>query len=196
MKKIKKKVMRKLNKVGIGVLKFIVAICAIVFICTILLWVYFIGMSLFFKYDKDSIKRYKDNAYKIYNEGICSQIYYWDSIEIESPDGKDKLNILESGIKSLNYPDLMKIVLKNNWGYSIEFSNSEFKIKKLFHYRDLKITVDKEHSRDITYYVYTQKMDWKRICKEFLALCIIVFLLFNFSGGLLILIDELKKKNI
>lgn len=108
----------------------------------------------------------------IYNEGmeeIISNSKY-DSITIESPNKSDREKILHNGLKYVNNTDLMKLKLENCWE-KVEFKENVFKVSIPPYIIYLKITVDKEHTDDITYYKYKQ-------CINYIVLIIYVVILF------------------
>lgn len=192
----KEKIVRKLNKVTSFILGCIGVAIFIAVIIIPIIWVIIVGMSFFMKYTPDTIKIYKEEAYAIANEGLQSQRNYYDNWIVSSPDRGDKIQIIESGIKNLKYPDLMQVFLNDNGMFAkIEFSNNEFKIVIPYQcfYRELKITIDKRHIDDISYYEVSQKILWKKIFTHLIVLIIACLLIFAILGMLVDLLNKLEK---
>lgn len=192
----KEKIVRKLSKVTSFILGCIGVAIFIAIITIPIIWVFSVGASFFMKYTPDTIKIYKEQAYAIANEGLQSQMYYYDNWIVSSPDGEDKIQIIESGIKNLKYPDLMQVFLNDNGMFDeIEFSNNEFKIVRPYQYfyRELKITVDKRHIDDISYYEASQKILWKKIFTHLLVLIVLIPGCLLIISKILDLSDKFKK---
>lgn len=126
-------------------------------------------------FDSKSIMNQKDIVYEIYNEGVESCKYHYDSITIESPNAEDKRIVFNEGLKNVKYSSLMKLELSNDYGKT-EFNKNEFKKYVDYNpFKYLKITVDKEHIDDITYYEHM-------VCinnKEFIKYTLIIFFAIN-----------------
>lgn len=189
-----KKIVRKLKSVLSNILKTISVIILIIFFGFATYWVIVVGASFFAKYSPDSIMNYKERAYEMYNEGLPGQrVRFYDSIMVSTPNVDDKLAAIERGIKYVQHTDLIQVVLEEKGIRSIKFSNNEFKIiESYMPYRELKITVDKEHITDISYYEYSQKISWKRIFTHLVVLIIIGFSIYCFSYILFCLGSELN----
>lgn len=188
----KEKIVRKLKNVTNSILCGIITVIFTAAIVLPICWVIFVGMCCFIKYDSETIMNAKERAYEIANEGLQSQRYRYNW-EISSPDGDDKIQIIESGIKNLKFPDLMKVSIRNDrTGWEFEFSNNEFKTVQVYIYRELKITVDKNDIDDISCYECSQKILWKKIFTHLLVLVIADILIFIFLALLNDLSNELE----
>lgn len=139
-----------------------------------------------------SIMNDKKDVYKIYNEGLQSIADSYDIITINSPNTNDKIVVFNEGLKNVEFPDLIKLNLKS-WSNIIEYSNNKFKSKNVLYYKYICITVDREHIDDISYYEYSEKIQWKIIFRDTIIIILAAFLLLHFACILTKISDNLEK---
>lgn len=115
------------------------------------------------KLRQDDIKYFKDYVYNICNEGIEGVIYYFDNFEIEATSGSEKLQIINEGLRDLDYLDLNKIQVSNQYS-KIIFDGSQFKMYYKYNpFQYLKIKVDKDNMQNISCYEYEKCINYKNL---------------------------------
>ena len=146
----------------------------------------------FVGFNSQSIMYSKEHFYELNNEGIQGCKAYYDDITIQTPNDDDKLIVFNEGLKYVQYPDLMTLYLKDDFGDDeVKICNGVYIEKDKYSYICLEIKVDREYSSNIIYYEYQKKLNYKQIA---LDICILVLLILS-STELKNIIKDLLQKN-
>lgn len=132
------------------------------------------------KTSNEEIKRAKDDAYSLYNEGLIKFVEYKHvkKIELEFIDDDDLQRFLNDGLKYVYHDDLERFRIKSDIGWDcIEFKDGVLEFHESYNPTYIKVRTQLYYEDDMKYYGYSEHINLVYIFSIILMSFIITWLI-------------------